>query len=174
MPGERRGGPERAAGTADEPRPDGYRDAGRRDLLGLGRDRGGLADGSGGEGIIAVPKAPPFDAAARARALELYKDACASCHGDDLRGTDKGPSHLSRVYEPGHHSDASFVSAIRNGRSVDSTMGFTALDGLPMGTRCGSIDPGVLLYLMDERGMDARGEVGIRAAVRSWCCGAMR
>jgi phosphotransacetylase len=34
---------------------------------------------------------------------------------------------------------------------VASTMGFTALDGLPMGTRCGAIDPGVLLYLMDER-----------------------
>jgi mono/diheme cytochrome c family protein len=45
----------------------------------------------------------------------LYAENCASCHGDDLRGTDKGPSHLSRVYEPGHHSDASFVSAIRNG-----------------------------------------------------------
>jgi mono/diheme cytochrome c family protein len=45
----------------------------------------------------------------------LYAEHCASCHGDDLRGTDKGPSHLSRVYEPGHHSDASFVSAIRNG-----------------------------------------------------------
>jgi acetate kinase len=35
-------------------------------------------------------------------------------------------------------------------------MGFTALDGLVMGTRCGAIDPGVLIYLMDERGMDAR------------------
>jgi cytochrome c oxidase cbb3-type subunit 2 len=44
------------------------------------------ADGSGGEGIIEVPKAPPFDVAARARALELYKDACASCHGDTARG----------------------------------------------------------------------------------------
>ena len=44
------------------------------------------ADGSGGEGIIEVPKAPPFDAAARERALELYKDACASCHGDTGRG----------------------------------------------------------------------------------------
>ena len=37
-----------------------------------------------------------------------------------------------------------------------STMGFTAVDGLPMGTRCGAIDPGVILYLMDQRGMDAR------------------
>jgi acetate kinase len=42
------------------------------------------------------------------------------------------------------------------GRSVTSTMGFTALDGLPMGTRCGAMDPGVILYLMDERQLDAR------------------
>jgi acetate kinase len=35
-------------------------------------------------------------------------------------------------------------------------MGFTAVDGLPMGTRCGAIDPGVILYLMDQRGMDVR------------------
>ncbi len=42
------------------------------------------------------------------------------------------------------------------GRSVASTMGFTAVDGLPMGTRCGALDPGVILYLMDQRGMDAR------------------
>ena len=43
-----------------------------------------------------------------------------------------------------------------NGRSMASTMGFTAVDGLPMGTRCGNLDPGVILYLMDELGMDAR------------------
>jgi Acetokinase family len=42
------------------------------------------------------------------------------------------------------------------GRSVPSTMGFTAIDGLPMGTRCGSLDPAVILYLIDERGMDIR------------------
>lgn len=45
------------------------------------------------------------------------------------------------------------VCAIRAGRSVASTMGFSALDGLPMGTRCGQIDPGVLLYLMERRGL---------------------
>jgi acetate kinase len=42
------------------------------------------------------------------------------------------------------------------GKSVASTMGFTAVDGLPMGTRCGNIDPGVILYLLDELKMDAR------------------
>jgi acetate kinase len=45
------------------------------------------------------------------------------------------------------------MCAIQAGRSVASTMGFSALDGLPMGTRCGQIDPGVLLYLLDHEGM---------------------
>jgi acetate kinase len=47
------------------------------------------------------------------------------------------------------------MCALQNGRSMASTMGFTALDGLPMGTRCGQVDPGVLLYLMDQKGMTA-------------------
>lgn len=45
----------------------------------------------------------------------VYAQACASCHGVDLRGTDRGPSHLSIVYEPNHHNDDSFRSAIANG-----------------------------------------------------------
>jgi acetate kinase len=48
------------------------------------------------------------------------------------------------------------MCALVAGRSVASTMGFTAVDGLPMGTRCGSLDPGVVLYLMEALGMDAR------------------
>jgi len=55
-----------------------------------------------------------------------------------------------------HLGNGSSMCALDGGRSIASTMGFTAVDGLPMGTRCGAIDPGVLLYLMDERGMDAR------------------
>src|SRR5207253_3160722 len=47
------------------------------------------------------------------------------------------------------------MCALRGGRSVATTMGFTALDGLMMGTRCGSLDPGVLLYLMQTHGLDA-------------------
>lgn len=46
---------------------------------------------------------------------DLYAQSCASCHGADLRGTSRGPSHLSQVYEPGHHSDDSFRSAVANG-----------------------------------------------------------
>jgi acetate kinase len=45
---------------------------------------------------------------------------------------------------------------IRDGESVESTLGFSALDGLPMGTRKGALDPGVLLYLMQALGMDAK------------------
>jgi len=55
-----------------------------------------------------------------------------------------------------HLGNGSSMCAIRDGHSVASTMGFTAVEGLPMGTRCGSMDPGVMLYLMDERKMDAR------------------
>lgn len=55
-----------------------------------------------------------------------------------------------------HLGNGASLCAMAGGRSVATTMGFTALEGLPMGTRCGSLDPGVLLYLIDEHGMDAR------------------
>jgi acetate kinase len=45
------------------------------------------------------------------------------------------------------------MCAVHDRRSVESSMGFTALDGLPMGTRCGQIDPGVLLYLIAHEGL---------------------
>jgi acetate kinase len=47
------------------------------------------------------------------------------------------------------------MCAIRDGKSIESTMGFTAVDGLPMGTRTGALDPGVVLYLVQELGYDA-------------------
>jgi len=52
-----------------------------------------------------------------------------------------------------HLGSGASMCAISNGRSIESTMGFTALDGLPMGTRPGQIDPGVVLYLLMEKGM---------------------
>jgi acetate kinase len=54
-----------------------------------------------------------------------------------------------------HLGSGASMCALANGRSVESTMGFTALDGLPMGTRPGQLDPGVLLYLMADKGMSA-------------------
>jgi acetate kinase len=56
-----------------------------------------------------------------------------------------------------HLGNGASLCALRGGASVATTMGFTAVDGLMMGTRCGALDPGVLIYLMDEEGMDARG-----------------
>jgi acetate kinase len=55
-----------------------------------------------------------------------------------------------------HLGNGASLCAVRAGRSVATTMGFTAADGLVMGTRCGALDPGVLVYLMDVHAMDAR------------------
>jgi len=54
-----------------------------------------------------------------------------------------------------HLGNGASVSAIRDGVSVDTSMGFTPLDGLMMGTRSGSVDPGILIYLMRHKAMDA-------------------
>jgi acetate kinase len=54
-----------------------------------------------------------------------------------------------------HLGNGASLCALRDGRSIDTTMGLTALDGLVMGTRCGSIDPGVLLYLLQQKGLTA-------------------
>ncbi|KZD22169.1 acetate/propionate family kinase [Tardiphaga robiniae] len=54
-----------------------------------------------------------------------------------------------------HLGSGASLCAMRDGASIDTTMGFTPLDGLVMATRCGAIDPGVLLYLQQQRGMSA-------------------
>jgi len=53
-----------------------------------------------------------------------------------------------------HLGSGSSMCALAGGKSITSTMGFSALDGVPMGTRCGSLDPGVILYLLDQKKMD--------------------
>ena len=55
-----------------------------------------------------------------------------------------------------HLGNGASLCAVHEGRSVASTMGFTAVEGLMMGTRCGALDPGVLLYLIEEGGLDAK------------------
>ncbi|MCQ8872182.1 acetate/propionate family kinase [Mesorhizobium sp. LMG17149] len=54
-----------------------------------------------------------------------------------------------------HLGNGASLCALREGKSIDTTMGFSALDGLVMGTRCGAIDPGVLLHFLLERGIAA-------------------
>ncbi len=53
-----------------------------------------------------------------------------------------------------HLGNGCSLAAIKSGRSIDTTMGFTPMDGLMMGTRSGSVDPGILIYLMREKGYD--------------------
>lgn len=70
------------------------------------------------------------------------------------------PQHLGPMADGkvvvAHLGNGASLCAMQGRRSQASTMGFTALDGLMMGTRCGSLDPGVLLYLMHEQGLDAQ------------------
>lgn len=65
------------------------------------------------------------------------------------------PLHASGRVVIAHLGNGASMCGMLNGHSVASTMGFSALDGLPMGTRCGQLDPGVLLYLMQTKGMTA-------------------
>ncbi len=54
-----------------------------------------------------------------------------------------------------HLGNGASLCAMRDGRSQDTTMGFTALDGLVMGTRCGTLDAGVVLYMLQQKGLSA-------------------
>ncbi len=55
-----------------------------------------------------------------------------------------------------HLGSGASICAVNNGHSISSTMGFSPLDGLPMSTRSGQLDPGILLYLMETEGMSAK------------------
>jgi acetate kinase len=65
------------------------------------------------------------------------------------------PYHAAGRVVVAHLGNGASMCAIRDGQSVASSMGFTAVDGLPMGTRCGQLDPGVVLYLMQEKQLTA-------------------
>lgn len=65
------------------------------------------------------------------------------------------PQLVARGTVIAHLGNGASLCALRDGRSLDTTMGLTPLDGLVMGTRCGTIDPGVLLYLQQHEKMSA-------------------
>ena len=69
---------------------------------------------------------------------------------------DVAPMHAAGRVIAAHLGSGASMCAMRDGKSVGSTMGFSALEGLPMGTRCGEIDPGVVLYLRDEEKMTSK------------------
>jgi len=72
-----------------------------------------------------------------------------------LRLREIAPLHAAGRVVVAHLGNGASMCAIRDGQSVASSMGFTAVDGLPMGTRCGQLDPGVVLYLLQEKHMTA-------------------
>src|SRR5580700_8242814 len=76
------------------------------------------------------------------------------CAGRAARLLDRDLNSLKLV--SCHLGNGCSLAAIRDGRSVDTTMGFTPLEGLMMGTRSGSVDPGVLTYLMKQKGISAQ------------------
>lgn len=75
-----------------------------------------------------------------------------SIRGAELLG--KKPEKINCI--TCHLGNGSSLTAVKNGISVDTTMGFTPLAGLPMGTRTGSIDPSIILYMIEKLGYDAR------------------
>lgn len=64
---------------------------------------------------VQIPKPSPGLMPNPSVGKPLYEKNCASCHGSDLKGTDKAPPFLHRFYEPSHHGDAAFQMAARNG-----------------------------------------------------------
>lgn len=66
------------------------------------------------------------------------------------------PDKLNKRIIVAHLGNGASMCAIKDGKSIESTMGLTALDGLVMGTRCGNIDPGVILYLLEYKNMSAK------------------
>ena len=70
--------------------------------------------GCGGGSSTVSDQRPP-DVSLLARGGEVFATSCAECHGTDLRGTDRGPSFLSSVYEPDHHADIAFLLAAQRG-----------------------------------------------------------
>ena len=108
----------------------------------------------------ATPTSPQRFAlpAGLARGRACGATASTACRTSTSRRCCRSSTRMRRPARPSCCTSATAraCARIEAGRSVASTMGFTALDGLPMGTRCGALDPGVVLYLMDQRGMDAR------------------
>ena len=104
----------------------------------------------------------PWVADTYALPLELYEQGVRryGFHGLSYEYVTRALKQLAPMHAAGrvvvsHLGNGASMCAIQGGQSVGSTMGFTALDGLPMGTRCGQLDPGVVLYLMAEKGLTA-------------------
>src|SRR5476649_2738625 len=95
---------------------------------------------------------PRRSAALRSRGA-LKNSAFAATAFTASRLAEISPALAARRTVVAHLGNGASLCAMRNGSSLDTTMGLTPLDGLMMGTRCGAIDPGVLLYLLRDGNM---------------------
>ncbi|QND54697.1 acetate/propionate family kinase (plasmid) [Phyllobacterium sp. 628] len=100
-----------------------------------------------------VARTLPLPIEYRSEGIERYGFHGLSCDSivHQLRG------NLPKRLIVAHLGNGASVTAIRNGRSIDNSMGMTPAGGLIMGTRCGDLDPGVLVYVAREKGLDANG-----------------
>jgi acetate kinase len=101
-----------------------------------------------------VARTFPIPKALRADGIERYGFHGLSCESivRQLRGLGGDLPHRLVI---AHLGNGASITAVKDGRSVDTSMGLTPTGGVIMGTRCGDLDPGVLLYLMREKGFDA-------------------
>lgn len=99
--------------------------------------------------LFAIPRALSDEGVMRYGFHGLSYDYIASTLPQHLGDTAEGRVIVA------HLGNGASMCAMKNRASVATSMGFTALDGLMMGRRCGALDPGVVLYLMQEKGMDA-------------------
>jgi acetate kinase len=98
-----------------------------------------------------VARTLPIPKALRADGIERYGFHGLSCESIVRRLGDALPERLVIA----HLGNGASVTAVKDGGSIDTSMGLTPTGGVIMGTRCGDLDPGVLLYLMREKGFDA-------------------
>lgn len=68
-----------------------------------------------------------------------------------------------------HIGNGGSITAVKDGKSIDTTMGLTPTEGLMMGTRCGDVDPGALLFLMEKHNLNYRGMLDV--VNNEWCVG---
>jgi acetate kinase len=100
-----------------------------------------------------IARVLPLPKALQADGIERYGFHGLSCESIVRRLASDLPERLVIA----HLGSGVSVTAVRRGRSVDTTMGLTPSGGTIMATRCGDLDPGVLIYLMRERGLDPAG-----------------
>lgn len=104
-------------------------------------------------GHDALHSAYALPAALREKGIRRYGFHGLSYEWIGRRLQEDNPKLASGRVVVAHLGNGASLCAMQNGKSVDTTMGMTVLDGLPMGTRCGSIDAGVLIYMQRELGL---------------------